>query len=325
MCSATSYSTPTATSCAVRASRSTSKPRCSTCWRSSSRNRHRVVPKTELLDTVWGDRFVGERTSAVASRRLARPWATTDQPRRSSAPSTGVATGSSPTCGVAAGEPRSRLGRRVRPPPDQVIRLHHLGRSAARVRHGRPRPAARPRRPLDHAPRLRLAQPGVAPLARGALPTAGRWYATTSGGAGSRITTSRSGRSTPSSTTSRRWWTTSGSSGSRCSGVSQGGAGRHRLRRPAPRAREPARHHRLLRAGQRRRARTDEERHEADLQVEIARVGWGHDDPTFRRFFTSSFIPDASPSCRTPSPSCCAAPRRPRTPPACWRRGPRST
>ncbi|HEX2563104.1 MAG TPA: transcriptional regulator, partial [Acidimicrobiales bacterium] len=29
-------------------------------------NRHRVVPKTELLDTVWGDRFVGE--SALSSR-----------------------------------------------------------------------------------------------------------------------------------------------------------------------------------------------------------------------------------------------------------------
>ena len=33
----------------------------------------------------------------------------------------------------------------------------------------------------------------------------------------------------------------------------------------------------------------------AALQVEVARVGWGRDDPTFRRFFTSSFIPDASP------------------------------
>jgi pimeloyl-ACP methyl ester carboxylesterase len=47
--------------------------------------------------------------------------------------------------------------------------------------------------------------------------------------------------------------------------------------------------------GRSRRARTEEERREAALQVEVARVGWGRDDPTFRRFFTSSFIPDASP------------------------------
>jgi len=29
------------------------------------------------------------------------------------------------------------------------------------------------------------------------------------------------------------------------------------------------------------------------VQIELARLGWGRDDPTFRRFFTSSFIPDA--------------------------------
>ena len=41
------------------------------------------------------------------------------------------------------------------------------------------------------------------------------------------------------------------------------------------------------------RARNDEERREALLHIEMARVGWGRDDPTFRRFFTSAFIPDA--------------------------------
>lgn len=43
------------------------------------------------------------------------------------------------------------------------------------------------------------------------------------------------------------------------------------------------------------RATTEEGRREAALQVELARLGWGRDDPTFRRFFTSSFIPDAPP------------------------------
>jgi pimeloyl-ACP methyl ester carboxylesterase/DNA-binding winged helix-turn-helix (wHTH) protein len=45
--------------------------------------------------------------------------------------------------------------------------------------------------------------------------------------------------------------------------------------------------------GRRARAATDEERREAALQAELARIGWGRDEPTFRRFFTSSFIPDA--------------------------------
>jgi DNA-binding winged helix-turn-helix (wHTH) protein/pimeloyl-ACP methyl ester carboxylesterase len=45
--------------------------------------------------------------------------------------------------------------------------------------------------------------------------------------------------------------------------------------------------------GRMRRAMTDEQRREAGLQFEMARLGWGRDDPSFRRFFTSSFIPDA--------------------------------
>ncbi len=43
------------------------------------------------------------------------------------------------------------------------------------------------------------------------------------------------------------------------------------------------------------RAATDEERREAAVQIEMVRLGWGRDDPAFRRFFTSSFIPDAPP------------------------------
>jgi pimeloyl-ACP methyl ester carboxylesterase/DNA-binding winged helix-turn-helix (wHTH) protein len=47
--------------------------------------------------------------------------------------------------------------------------------------------------------------------------------------------------------------------------------------------------------GRRQRAATDEEQREAALQLEMVRLGWGRDDPAFRRFFTSSFIPDAPP------------------------------
>ncbi|HMK10484.1 MAG TPA: alpha/beta fold hydrolase [Acidimicrobiales bacterium] len=42
------------------------------------------------------------------------------------------------------------------------------------------------------------------------------------------------------------------------------------------------------------RARTADELREANLQIEMVRVGWGKDDPAFRRFFASRFIPDGS-------------------------------
>jgi DNA-binding winged helix-turn-helix (wHTH) protein/alpha-beta hydrolase superfamily lysophospholipase len=78
-------------------------------------------------------------------------------------------------------------------------------------------------------------------------------------------------------------------------GVSQGGAVAL-----AYAARHPNRVSKLMlygayAKGRMRRATTDQERREAALQVEMVRLGWGRDDPAFRRFFTSTFIPDASP------------------------------
>ena len=45
---------------------------------------------------------------------------------------------------------------------------------------------------------------------------------------------------------------------------------------------------RLLRAG------SEEERREAALDLEVARVGWGRDDSSFRQMFTSQFLPDGT-------------------------------
>ncbi len=78
-------------------------------------------------------------------------------------------------------------------------------------------------------------------------------------------------------------------------GVSQGGAVA-----VAYAARHPERVSHLIlfgsyAQGRLTRAASDEERREAALQVEMVRLGWGRDDPAFRRFFTSSFTPDASP------------------------------
>jgi pimeloyl-ACP methyl ester carboxylesterase len=64
-------------------------------------------------------------------------------------------------------------------------------------------------------------------------------------------------------------------------------------------ARHPERVTRLILYGgyvQGRLVRSDreEQRREHALQVELARLGWGRDDPAFRQVFTSQFMPEAS-------------------------------
>jgi pimeloyl-ACP methyl ester carboxylesterase len=84
----------------------------------------------------------------------------------------------------------------------------------------------------------------------------------------------------------------------RCSllGVSQGGAVSI-----AYAVRHPERVERLVLCnayarGRVLRAQSDAERREAELQAEVAAVGWGRDDVAYRHFFASSFMPDADPA-----------------------------
>lgn len=42
------------------------------------------------------------------------------------------------------------------------------------------------------------------------------------------------------------------------------------------------------------RAETSDQRSESEVQLELMRLGWERDDPTFRRFVTSAMMPDAS-------------------------------
>jgi pimeloyl-ACP methyl ester carboxylesterase len=77
-------------------------------------------------------------------------------------------------------------------------------------------------------------------------------------------------------------------------GVSQGGAVAVTYA-----AKHPERVRRLVLYGtycqaRRARARTDEDIAAADLQIGLARVGWGRDDPSFRRVFAMQFMPNAS-------------------------------
>ena len=74
-----------------------SSRRSSTCSSLLVRERDRVVTKEELLDTVWGDRFVSE--SALTSRIKAARQAIGDdgKAQRSCGRSTAAGTSSSPT------------------------------------------------------------------------------------------------------------------------------------------------------------------------------------------------------------------------------------
>ncbi len=77
-------------------------------------------------------------------------------------------------------------------------------------------------------------------------------------------------------------------------GVSQGGAVAI-----AYAVRHPERVSRLVLVGaycrgRLARARTAEEREEAALDLQLGRIGWRHDDPTFRQVFASQFLPDGS-------------------------------
>ena len=47
--------------------------------------------------------------------------------------------------------------------------------------------------------------------------------------------------------------------------------------------------------GRRARSLTPEDHREFEVQRELVRLGWGRDDHTFRRFFSSLFMPDADP------------------------------
>ena len=77
-------------------------------------------------------------------------------------------------------------------------------------------------------------------------------------------------------------------------GISQGGAVAQAYAATHPdRVRKLVLYGTYLR-GRRARARTPEQVAESDLQVQLARVGWGRDDPSFRRVFAMQFMPNGT-------------------------------
>ena len=266
------------------------------------RHRDRVVTKAELLDNVWGDRFVSE--SALASRLKSARRGVGDDGASQRVIRTVFGRGYQFVAPVAEQAPRHRRtgtgSRRPAPvtdgrpaAPDDPL-LHGVRRRPHRLRHDGLGPGAGQGRQLADPPRLRLRELRSGGTGWRASPRAARWSATTSGAAGCRTGTSTTSASTTGSTTSSWSSTPSGSTASRCSGVSQGAAVA-----VAFAARHPERVARLVLAGAYGRGRlvratTEEQRREAALDLEVARVGWGRDDPSFRQMFTSQFLPDGT-------------------------------
>jgi len=257
-------------------------------------NRHRVVPKTELLDTVWGDRFVGE--SALSSRIKAARQAVGDDGSAQKVIRTLHGRGYRFVADVrvADGEPRSRPGYGA-PSLEQVIRFcttsDGVRLAYATVGHGPP--LVRAAHWITH-----LDYDWHSPV----------WRHWLEGLANGRTLVRYDERGCGLSDHDIGEWSLDAFVHDLETVVDELGLGRFPLlgvSQGGPVAiayadRHPERVSRLVligsyAQGRRRRARTEEERREAALQVEVARVGWGRDDPTFRRFFSSSFIPDASP------------------------------
>jgi pimeloyl-ACP methyl ester carboxylesterase/DNA-binding CsgD family transcriptional regulator len=46
--------------------------------------------------------------------------------------------------------------------------------------------------------------------------------------------------------------------------------------------------------GRLRRDSSPQEREDAEAQIKLAEIGWGRDDPAYRQFFTTQFIPDST-------------------------------
>ena len=250
----------------------------------------RVVPKTELLDNVWGDRFVSE--SALSSRIKAARRAVGDDGERQEVIRTVFGRGYQFVAKVGA--PAAPTAVSGSPPIDQEISFCHA----------------------PDGTRIAYSLVGAGPV----LVKAGNWLTHLDYDLESPVW-----RHWTEDIAARRallrydergcgmsdWeverfdfeaWVedlevvvdSAGLDRFPLLGVSQGAAVA-----VAFAVRNPDRVSRMVLYGSYARgrlARADSvgQHREADLDIELARIGWGRDDPSFRQVFTSQFLPDGS-------------------------------
>ncbi|WP_338897061.1 alpha/beta fold hydrolase [Streptomyces sp. TG1A-60] len=262
-------------------------------------HRDRVVPKSELLDEVWGDRFVSEAalTTALRTARLAvgdtgsRQHLIRTAHRRGYqfvAPTTTV--GDSPSPGPESAAAHGPIG-----PDRQTIRFCRAG-DGTRIAYAT----------VGSGPPLLKAANWMSHLdLEWTTPVWSHWL---SGLARNRHLIRYDERGCGLSDWAVPGFTfddwvddldsvvdAAGLDRFPLLGVSQGGAVA-----VAYAVRRPERVSRLILAGayargRQVRARSEAELDEASLDLDLARVGWIHQDPKFLRVFASQFLPEGTP------------------------------
>jgi pimeloyl-ACP methyl ester carboxylesterase/DNA-binding winged helix-turn-helix (wHTH) protein len=256
------------------------------------RERHRVVPKEELLDTVWGNRFVSE--SALTSRVKAARQAIGDDGRSQRIIRTAHGRGYQFVAPVDEAR-RSDPAARVSPtPPPQEIRFCIAGDGTrlAYATSGAGPPLVKAANWLSH-----LAYDWESPVWRHWLAELSRRFLLVRyDERGCGLSDWDIGRFSFDD------WVddleaivdAAGLDRFPLLGISQGGpvAIAYAVRHP-----ERVTHLVLLGSfaqGRRKSARTADELALVEAHVEIVRLGWGRPDPTYRQIFVARFLPEAT-------------------------------
>ena len=256
------------------------------------RERHRVVPKEELLDTIWGNRFVSE--SALTSRVKAARQAIGDDGRSQRLIRTAHGRGYQFTASVDEVAPLDPVASASPAPPAQEIRFSTAGdgtRLAYAISGAGP-PLVKAANWLGH-----LAYDWESPVWRHWLAElSGRFRLVRYDERGCGLSDWDIGRF------SFEDWVddleavvdAAGLDRFPLLGISQGGpvAIAYAVRHP-----ERVTHLVLLGSyaqGLRKRARTPDELALAEAHVEIVRLGWGRRDPSYRQIFVARFLPEAT-------------------------------
>ncbi|HET9971509.1 MAG TPA: alpha/beta fold hydrolase [Streptosporangiaceae bacterium] len=256
------------------------------------RERHRVVPKEELLDIVWGNRFVSE--SALTSRIKAARQAIGDDGRSQRLIRTAHGRGYqfvAPVDEAAQPDPVASLSLT---PPAQEIRLATAGdgtRLAYAISGAGP-PLVKAANWLSH-----LAYDWESPVWRHWLAElSSRFRLVRYDERGCGLSDWDIGRFSFDDWVDDLEAVVDAAGLDRFPllGISQGGpvAIAYAVRHP-----EQVTHLVLLGSyaqGWRKSARTPDELALADARIEIVRLGWGRPDPTYRQIFAARFLPEAT-------------------------------